>query len=153
MYYLGIVTKDYNFQAKIDAEEKTMKAKNATANEFDWRSYYHLDTIYDWIDHLRDKYANIVQRIDVGNSYEGLPIRGIKLSKKKNNTAIVIEAGIHAREWISPATATFMLDKLLTSDDKDVQDIAENFDWIIFPVSCQFDSIAVQFSLYINHLL
>lgn len=100
----------------------------------DWRHYFHLETIYDWMDHLREKYADIVQRVEVGNSYEGRPIRGIKLSKKKNNTAIVVEGGIHAREWISPATATFILDKLLTSDDKDVQQIATNFDWIFLPV-------------------
>lgn len=111
-----------------------MKPQNSTVIDFDWRSYYHLETIYAWMDHLREKYAHIVQRIEVGNSYEGVPIRGIKLSKKKNNTAIVIEGGIHAREWISPAVSTFILDKLLTSEDKDVQDIAENFDWIVFPV-------------------
>lgn len=111
-----------------------MKSINTTANEFDWRHYFHLETIYAWMDHLCAKFPGTVQKIDIGNSYEGRPIRGVKLSKKKNNTAIVIEGGIHAREWISPATATFILDKLLTSDDKDVQDIAENFDWIFFPV-------------------
>lgn len=102
-------------------------------DEFDWRHYYHLDTIYAWLDHICQKYANIVKPLKVGMSYEGVPIRGVKLSKKANNTAIFIEGGIHAREWISPATATYILDKLLTSDDKQVQDIAENFDWIFFP--------------------
>lgn len=127
-------SKDYNFQAKIDAQELNVKPANVSVNEFDWRNYFHLETIHGWMDHLCDKYSNIVKSIDIGRSYEGIPIKGVKLSHNPNNTAIVIEGGIHAREWISPATSTFILNQLLTSDDKDIQDIAKNFNWYIFPV-------------------
>lgn len=126
--------KNYNFQANIDAVDKTVKPANTSANDFDWRHYYHLETIYAWLDHLCDKYSTIIKPLDVGRSYEGVPIKGVKLSHKANNTAIFIEGGIHAREWISPATATFILDKLLTSENDTVKDIAQNFDWIFFPV-------------------
>lgn len=134
LYFVACVSKNYNFQANIDAVEKTVKPVNTSATDFDWRNYYHLETIYAWLDHIVEKYNKFVKPIQVGTSYEGVPIKGVKLSHKANNTAIVVEGGIHAREWISPATATFILDKLLTSEDKDVQDIAQNFDWIFFPV-------------------
>lgn len=114
--------------------DKNVKPANTSVNEFDWRNYYHLETIYAWLDHLCKKYTEIVQPLEAGTSFEGRPIKGVKLSYKANNTAIFIEGGIHAREWISPATATFILDKLLTSEEKDVKDIAQNFDWIFFPV-------------------
>lgn len=42
---------------------------------------------------------------------------------------------MHAREWISGATSTYILNELLTSTDPAVRDIAENFDWYIFPVT------------------
>lgn len=42
---------------------------------------------------------------------------------------------MHAREWISGATSTYILNELLTSTDPAVIDIAENFDWYIFPVT------------------
>lgn len=93
-----------------------------------------MDTIHAWLDHLCEKYKNVVKPIVVGRSYEGNPIKGVKLSFRPNNTAIFIEGGIHAREWISPATATFILNQLVSSDVKEIQEIAHNFDWIVFPV-------------------
>lgn len=111
-----------------------MKPANVSVAEFDWKNYYHLETIYAWLDDLCKKYKDIVKPLEAGRSYEGVPLKGVKLSHKANNTAIFIEGGIHAREWISPATATFILHNLLTSTEKDVQEIAQNFDWIFFPV-------------------
>lgn len=46
----------------------------------------------------------------------------------------MIESTIHAREWIAAATATYLLNELLTSTDTTIQDLARNFNWIIIPV-------------------
>lgn len=113
---------------------KTVQPANIGADKFDWDHYFHLDTIYAWLDQLAAKYPKIVTVLEAGKSYEGVPIKGVKLSRKENNTAVFIEAGIHAREWISPATATFILNQLLTSADPQIQDLAENWDWFFFPV-------------------
>lgn len=53
----------------------------------------------------------------------------------QGNKAILIEANIHAREWITSATATWVLNSLLKFNDSDTRDIAENVDWYIIPVS------------------
>nr|CAD7256038.1 unnamed protein product [Timema shepardi] len=42
-------------------------------------------------------------------------------------------AGIHAREWIAPATLTFIINQLLTSTNTAIRNVAENFDWYIVP--------------------
>lgn len=104
-----------------------------SVDEFGWQNYYHLETIYAWLDHLAKEYDDVITLIDAGTSYEGVPLKGVKLSYKKDNKAVFIESGIHAKERIAPATATFILNQLLTSNDPQVRDIAENFDWIIFP--------------------
>jgi Zinc carboxypeptidase len=70
----------------------------------------------------------------LGSTYEGQPIRGVKISKQKGNTGIFIDAGIHAREWIAPAVATYLIDQLIHSQDPAVVDLATNFDWYIVPV-------------------
>lgn len=86
------------------------------------------------MDSLVKKYPDIVSPLNAGQSFGGVPLKGVRLSHKPNNTAVFVEGGIHAREWISPATSTFILNQLLTSTDPKVQDIASNFDWFFFPV-------------------
>ena len=52
----------------------------------------------------------------------------------QGNPTIFIESNIHAREWITSATATWFINELLTSTDPAMQDLAQNIDWIIIPV-------------------
>lgn len=47
----------------------------------------------------------------------------------------MIEGGIHAREWISPATVTWIIKEFLTSNNTDVKLMAETLVWHIFPVT------------------
>ncbi|EAT32581.1 AAEL015272-PA [Aedes aegypti] len=121
-----------NVQSRIDAEAKTVKPATAAPSEFDWNHYFHLETIYAWMDELAQKHSFITVT-SLGISYEGRPIKGIKLSRKPDNKAIFVEGGIHAREWISPATATFILNQLITSQDPKIVDLSTNYDWFFFP--------------------
>ncbi|XP_058443710.1 zinc carboxypeptidase [Malaya genurostris] len=123
----------YNIQALIDKEEFTIMPKGTGAEQFDWLHYFHLDTIHKWLDLQASKYS-FVTVLPLQASYERNLIKGVKLSKKSGNTAVFVECGIHAREWISPAVCTYLLDQLLTSDAPEVRDLAENFDWFFFPV-------------------
>lgn len=49
----------------------------------------------------------------------------------QGNRAIFIEANIHAREWISGATATYTLNELLRSTDPAIQAMSQTVDWHI----------------------
>lgn len=53
----------------------------------------------------------------------------------QGNPAIFIEANIHAREWISSAAATWIINELLSSDDPTTREIANTIDWYILPVA------------------
>lgn len=69
----------------------------------------------------------------IGHSYEQRDLKVIKLSYKEGNPGIFIDANIHAREWITSATVTWILNELLTSDDPAVRELAESYDWYIVP--------------------
>lgn len=50
-----------------------------------------------------------------------------------NNKAIWIDGGIHAREWISPASVTYILNDLVENWDEHPKYI-RNINWYILPV-------------------
>lgn len=100
-----------------------------------WDAYYKNDEINSWLDDLVESYPDIVTSLDAGPSYEGRPIKGIKISHGAGRRIIFLEAGIHSREWISPATTCYIANELLTSEDPDVQKYAREYDWYIFPVT------------------
>lgn len=102
-----------------------------------WDKYYDLSQINNWLDELAANYPDIVTTIIMGQSNENREIKGIKINynpDKENKLIGMIEGALHAREWITPATVTWMIKEFLTSNDQEVRALAENFEWHIFPV-------------------
>uniref|UniRef100_A0A336MSM3 Zinc carboxypeptidase A 1 n=1 Tax=Culicoides sonorensis TaxID=179676 RepID=A0A336MSM3_CULSO len=118
-----------DLQAVIDAE----KVGNRD-DDFNWNAYFPLDNIYQWVGKFALENSKYVTPFEIGKSYEGRPILGVKISYKEGNPGIFIETNIHAREWITSATVTWIMNELLNSNDTAVRDIAENIDWYIIPV-------------------
>ncbi|XP_068144849.1 zinc carboxypeptidase [Drosophila tropicalis] len=123
----------YNFQDKIDSNLREVLPDSIDPSKLDWQHFFHLKTIYAWLDQMAEKYSDRLTVLDMGSSTQNNRIMGIKLSTNPNNKAIFIEAGIHAREWISPATATYIINELLTSQDAGVQKLARDYNWFVFP--------------------
>lgn len=57
-----------------------------------WIEYQRLDVIYEFLDSLVENYPDQVTPILIGYSYEGRPIRGVKLSYKE-------VSDFHAISW------------------------------------------------------
>lgn len=69
----------------------------------------------------------------VGKSTEGRDIGMLRFGGHKSNNAIFFQAGIHAREWISPSTVLHVTHKLLTSKDPKVRNLVDNIEFIVVP--------------------
>jgi murein tripeptide amidase MpaA len=103
-----------NFQNLIDTEERTIKPQGSLPTEFGWKNYFHLESIFSWMDYLIAE-SDFVSPLELGHSFEGNPIRGLTISKRSGNFAVVIEGGIHGREWIATSASTFIIDQLIHS--------------------------------------
>lgn len=124
-----------NFQALIDANYLEVAPENTPAEQYDWTRFFRLENIYAWLEKLSQDHPGVVKLLDMGASTQGLPIKGVRIAfGAENLTSVFVESGIHAREWIAPATATYFIDQLLHSNDASVQALARAHNWFIFPV-------------------
>lgn len=82
---------------------------------------------------LAANYPDIVSVEEIGTSYEGRGISMIKIGAgSSDNPIILVDGGIHAREWISPAFVTYLIQELVENEDN--RNMIESTNWLIIPV-------------------
>nr|AYV99566.1 venom polypeptide [Dolopus genitalis] len=118
-----------NLQRHLDEE---IAITPRAGMKYDWTRYHTLEETYAWLKDMSKKFS-VVELLVGGKTYEGREILGVKISYGPGRKGIFVEGGIHAREWIAPATVTYIVNQLLTSKDPAVREIAEGYDWYIFP--------------------
>jgi len=119
-------------ESLIQEERESMGVRGASSSS----EGFNLTTYHDYYEimaHLDDVAAlyDFVETEVIGQSWEGRDLKIIKICKDGcgNKPAIWIDGGIHAREWISPATALWTLDVVLKDHN-----MIDNLDWFIHPV-------------------
>ncbi|KAG8226504.1 hypothetical protein J437_LFUL007386 [Ladona fulva] len=123
-----------NVQALFDAEVRRQRLaqKRSRPNErISFERYYDYDGICAYLDEIAAKHPNIVTQIVAGKSYEGRVVRGVKVSSGPGKRMVMVDAGIHAREWIAPAVALYLLQQLTEGT---ATDLVNDVDWLILPV-------------------
>lgn len=84
-------------------------------NDFDYGKYHTLEEVSKWMSDIQAQYPRLVTTFNVSRSYEGRIINAMKISvpgSSNKKPAIWFDGGIHAREWISPATVIFMANQV-----------------------------------------
>ncbi|XP_059099359.1 carboxypeptidase B-like [Tigriopus californicus] len=106
------------------------------AYDMDWEDYHSLATIYEYLDYLEENFDDVSTEV-IGQSYEKRDTRIISICRGGcgNKPAMWIDGGIHAREWISPATVTYLIKQLTEDMTAENEDLLENLDWYILPVA------------------
>lgn len=71
----------------------------------------------------------------LGFSYEKREMLVIKISSGGggHRPAVLVDAGIHAREWIAPAMALYIINQLVENNATN-SDLTDAVDWFIVPV-------------------
>jgi len=96
----------------VIAEETSRRLRAVHAKDDFFAEYRTYEEIQDKLTEWIDNYDGVSEFV-VGLSIEGRKQRGIKFGSSPENDAIYLQCGIHAREWISPATCMYFTQKLL----------------------------------------
>ncbi|XP_057375607.1 carboxypeptidase B-like [Daphnia carinata] len=118
---------------KINVNSNTSNSK--AAYNMDWITYHRLIDIYNFMIYLNTTYPKLVQLTKIGTSYENRPLYVLRISNSSlpgTRPAIWIDGGFHAREWISPAVATYIIQQLVEVPAN--ANLLSNVDWYIMPV-------------------
>lgn len=89
------------------------------------------------MDSLAVLYPDLVTVINAGLSYEGRQIKYVRISTTRfenlRKPVILIDAAVHAREWVTPPVALYIINQLVV----DIVDnnLTENIDWVIIPLA------------------
>jgi murein tripeptide amidase MpaA len=123
-------------QKLIDIESKPVTKINAD-HPMTWTEYHPYEDMEKYMDYLEKTYPDLVSIEDIGKSYEGRSMKVRKICKGGKcgeKPAMWIDGGIHAREWISPAVATYHIRELVENREHRESDMLNKLDWYILPV-------------------
>lgn len=128
-----------NVQSLLDQEaEKDFTShrtkKSSEYRRMNWDDYQDVGVIYEFMKEIRLAYPDLCRLYTIGKTAEGRELKVMRISENpKDNTKIWIDGGIHAREWISPAVVTYIMDYLL-SNWSTLPSYLTSKTWYIMPV-------------------
>ncbi|KAJ8950617.1 hypothetical protein NQ318_010816 [Aromia moschata] len=118
-------------------EEESRKQRISTrsaSGEVSFTEFMRYDDIVAYLERLEQEYPDIVTTEVVGKSFEGRDVVLIRISSGgSNKTTIFAEAAIHAREWIAPPVALYVINQLVENSNNSY--MYEDIDWAIMPVA------------------
>jgi len=135
-------------QAQIEAEDERLQLSREMyfkdmdrKNDSDpyHRTYHTYAEIITKVNQIAAQYPNVATASSYGSSIEGRDLRVVRI---KGTTAgakktIYINSGIHAREWIGPATAVYLIQNLAEKYgvDAEVTRLLNAIEFVITPES------------------
>ncbi|XP_073843658.1 carboxypeptidase B1 [Musca autumnalis] len=126
--------------AKSIAEEAEqmnyVRSAADTTGRISFASFQRFDAINAYLDELAKAYPTRVTVKTLGKSYEKRDMKTITITNgdgKTNKKVILMDAGIHAREWIAPAGALYVIHQLVENYSENAH-LLKDYDWVILPV-------------------
>ncbi|XP_065567648.1 carboxypeptidase B-like [Artemia franciscana] len=132
--YERIVPDVEDMITKAAQEPKVSQGPRSTRYALTWDNYYGFDTIKEFCFELAASYPQMVTTTVEGQSHEGRDMILVKISNGgAAKPAVFVDGGIHAREWISPASVTYFMRELVENYAAHPE-LVNNVDWYFMPV-------------------
>lgn len=122
-----------NLESLLQQQREKSMSRN---REMDWIDYHTWDEMNAWLNTLVDGSPNgLITAIEMGKSLEGRALMVYKIStggSSENKPAFFIDSTIHAREHITTAVITYMINELVANQTK-YEDILSSVDFYFAP--------------------
>ncbi|XP_027695965.1 carboxypeptidase A2 [Vombatus ursinus] len=126
-------------QVLLDKENEEMRfhQRRERSGTFNFGTYHTLEEIFQEMDNLAEQYPDLVSQLQIGYSFEKRPMNVLKFSTGGNKSAIWLDAGIHAREWVTQATALWTANQIASDYGKDpsITALLDTMDIFLLPVT------------------
>lgn len=102
---------------------------------FNLATFHSYPEMIDFLLQLQHRYPAHVNTFSIGQSHEARPLQIVKIGSRRSSleqkASIWIDGGIHAREWVAPATTLFFIHQLATGYDSDpqIRNLVDTLDW------------------------
>ncbi|XP_018415878.1 PREDICTED: carboxypeptidase O-like [Nanorana parkeri] len=114
------------------------RARAISLETYNYTMYHPMNEVYEWMKQVTDKHGDLVSHHLLGHTYEKNPIHYLKvgLPSQKTKTVIVMDCGIHAREWISVAYCQWFVKELIAryKNDDLLNKLLKQVDFYVIPV-------------------
>ncbi|XP_053111758.1 carboxypeptidase A2-like isoform X2 [Hemicordylus capensis] len=136
-YYVMI--EDVQAVVAEEAREMELNQRRERGSKgFNYAAYHPLESIYQAMDDIVAEHSQLVSKLQIGESYEKRPLYALKFSTGgRGRPAIWIDAGIHAREWVTQATALWTAKKIASDygNDPSLTSLLDTMDIILLVVA------------------
>ena len=122
----------------------SLAASEGVDNIF-FRDYQPFSVIVPWMRLMASMFTTHVRMLNIGTTYEGRDIPALRIGVSPGHPlepleprkTIIISGGLHAREWISVSTVTYIAWCLITSYGKSpgITKLLQEFDFVIIPTT------------------
>ncbi|XP_078488336.1 carboxypeptidase B-like [Ciona intestinalis] len=120
-----------DLQTAVEAERGPHRPTSRDVASFDYEVYHTYEEIQQWIDDFATAYSDVATADVVGTSFEGRQFKALTISSGPGKPKFVINCGIHAREWVTPATCMYSAQWLVESPPSVLQEV----DFVFIPSS------------------
>uniref|UniRef100_A0A8D0QK68 Carboxypeptidase A1 n=1 Tax=Sus scrofa TaxID=9823 RepID=A0A8D0QK68_PIG len=123
-------------QVLLDKEYEEMLIREWNGN-FNFEAYLILEEIFQEMNNLITDHPGLESKVNIGYAFENWSINVFKFSTGGDKPAIWLDAAIHAREWVTQATALWISNKIASDygNDPSITLILDVMDIFLLPVT------------------
>ncbi len=93
--------------------------------------YPSVNELYSWYDNLTNTYPDLVEKHHYGNSWKGGDLWALEITSNEDTQVeekpgVLVDGGIHAREWSGPQVSSYYMWRIL-----DEYDTNETINWLV----------------------